>query len=148
MVIVLALAFVSGTLARNLLKELQSDNTHPCKAENLKFAATYICDKNGKIHCQTGWKEPTRNQTLEYIDQYNPCSEPICDPVCQYGRCIEPNICACEVGWFGNTCSECIPLAGCIHGGCQQAFECNCDLGKDKKTNGKYTGTHCDIRKE
>ena len=147
-VIVLVLAFVSGTLARNLLKELQSDNTHPCKAENLKFAATYICDKNGKIHCQTGWKEPNRNQTLEHIGQYNPCSEPICDPVCQYGRCVEPNICACEVGWFGNTCSECIPLAGCIHGGCQQAFECNCDLGKDKKTNGKYTGTHCDIRKE
>ena len=29
------------------LIEWEIDNTNPCKAENLKLAVTYICDKNG-----------------------------------------------------------------------------------------------------
>ena len=144
LVLFLVLPFISKTLARNFqLEELEIDNTHPCKAENLKLAATYTCDKNGHWHCQNGWKEPDIK-----TDQQNPCSVPICDPPCVNGRCIEPNACGCDIGWYGNTCTECIALPGCIHGGCQKAFECNCTLGKDQKTKGKYTGPHCNIRKQ
>ena len=149
LVTILVFSLVSGTWARNLI-ELIIDKTHPCKAENLKLAVTYTCDKNGQWHCQTGWKQSDNvNQTVGYgFDQHNPCPEPICDPSCENGKCVEPNTCACEVGWFGNTCGECISLPGCIHGSCQKPFECNCELGRDQKTKGKYTGSHCNIRKK
>ena len=47
----------------------------------------------------------------------------------------------------GHLCDKCIVLGGCLHGGCKTALECDCDLGSNQSLRGKYTGTHCDIRK-
>ena len=47
----------------------------------------------------------------------------------------------------GHKCDQCIPLGGCVHGGCTNALECDCDKAPDRDLQGKYTGTHCDIRK-
>ena len=48
----------------------------------------------------------------------------------------------------GRQCDKCIPLGGCANGGCTKPFECNCNLSEDLKSRGKYTGVHCDMRKQ
>ena len=30
----------------------------------------------------------------------------VCFPPCQYGQCIEPNMCQCQSGWIGTQCTE------------------------------------------
>ena len=107
-------------LARNpfSMKELEVDDTHPCRAENLKvqnffdlenhfcifitqLAVSYYCDDTGKWYCQNGWKSPDNETegTQVHDDNQNPCSVPVCDPECEHGYCADPNVCACHVGW-------------------------------------------------
>ena len=51
--------------AFSFFTQLEIDN-HPCKAENLKHTNRYICDSEGKVICQSGWKEPEiRNPETE-----------------------------------------------------------------------------------
>jgi len=142
---------INFALARNpfSMKELEVDDTHPCRAENLKLAVSYYCDDTGKWYCQNGWKSPDNETegTQVHDDNQNPCSVPVCDPECEHGYCADPNVCACHVGWEGHQCNKCIKLGGCLHGGCETALECNCTLGSNVSLRGKYTGTHCDIPK-
>merc|ERR1712226_1511700 len=86
---------------------LEIDN-HPCTAEKLKQTTKYICDNDGNVICQSGWKNS------EPEDPLNPCSEPIChgEAGCENGMCRAPDYCACEVGWEGARCEICIPLPG------------------------------------
>ena len=76
--------------------ELKTDNTHPCKAENLKLAVSYYCDKAGKWYCQNGWKA---HENATHFDHQNPCPIPVCTKPCVNGRCVAPETCACDVGW-------------------------------------------------
>ena len=58
---------------------------------------------------------------------------------CDHGTCIQPNICACEIGWEGVRCEKCLVLPGCIHGHCvDRPFQCVCH---DEK---RWSGEHCD----
>jgi hypothetical protein len=117
---------------------LEIDN-HPCTPENLKRTNRYICDSDGNVICQSGWREPIDRDDR---DDLNPCTEPICDhngQGCLHGECRSPDYCACEVGWEGANCETCVPLPGCDHGTCEHALECNCDDG--------FSGAYCDIRK-
>ena len=60
----------------------------------------------------------------------------------KHGRCIAPNLCACDYGWTGPRCNKCIPLPGCRYGHCEtEAFECICD------DNLRWAGAFCDKRK-
>ena len=97
----------------------------------------YICDNNGRVICQSGWKEAANPDPLQ------PCSEPICNHNgvgCVNGECRSPDYCACEVGWEGVSCDICIPLPGCENGNCTDtALECNCFEG--------WSGAYCEIRK-
>jgi len=114
---------------------LEIDN-HPCTPERLKSTTSYICDHNGNVICQAGWKQPENMK--EAIR--NPCSEPICNHAnlgCMHGVCRSPNFCACEVGWEGLNCEICVPLPGCVHGNCTLELECNCHEG--------WTGSKCAI---
>jgi len=115
---------------------LNIDN-HPCKPENLKHTNRYVCDNQGNVICQSGWKEPGyQNEETEL----NPCLAPICDyngAGCVHGECRAPNYCACKVGWEGPNCNICVALPGCDHGTCGKAFECNCNEG--------WEGAYCDI---
>ena len=87
----------------------------------------YICARNGTMICLPGW-----------TDEYSYCSTPICDPGCVNGNCTAPNVCTCDVGWFGADCTECVCLPGCRNGNCSNPFECNCEEG--------WTGMFCDKR--
>ncbi|EDQ86704.1 uncharacterized protein MONBRDRAFT_38323 [Monosiga brevicollis MX1] len=51
---------------------------------------------------------------------------PVCFPEChaEHGRCISPNVCACEAGWMGAACRECDP----DHSPCGQDAECVASL--------------------
>ena len=134
--LILISALVGVATASYRFSRLDIDN-HPCKPENLKHTTRYVCDRQGNVICQSGWKEP------EYQNEetaLNPCLEPICDfngAGCVHGECRSPNICACEVGWEGPNCNTCIPLPGCNHGTCSDAFECNCQ--------GDWEGAYCNI---
>ncbi len=87
----------TGTHGAGLLDtEMRIDN-HPCKAENLKRAISYDCGDDGLPYCKMGWKEPD-NDTA--VDPENPCPEPICSQGCEHGHCMEPDMCACEIGWY------------------------------------------------
>ena len=115
---------------------LRIDN-HPCKPENLKHTTRYVCDSQGKVICQSGWREP---QVQNEETALNPCLEPVCNyngHGCIHGECRAPNFCACVVGWEGPNCDICVPLPGCEHGTCSDAFQCNCDSG--------WEGAYCDI---
>ncbi|CAB4055396.1 Hemicentin-1,Thrombospondin-1,Adhesion G protein-coupled receptor B3,Thrombospondin-2,Adhesion G protein-coupled receptor B1,Mucin-like protein [Lepeophtheirus salmonis] len=104
-----------------------------CLAENLRLTDRYICDSEGNVICVDGWSYPSKL-----------CSEPICDMNgrgCVNGKCIHPNVCACEVGWDGPNCDECIPLGGCKHGSCNKPMECNCRPGW---TGGQCNKPKCD----
>ena len=60
----------------------------------------------------------------------------------KHGRCIAPDVCACDYGWTGPRCSKCITLPGCKHGHCEtEAFQCICD------DTHHWTGIFCDKRK-
>jgi len=111
---------------------LEIDN-HPCTPENLKRTTKYICDNDGNVICQSGWKHS------EPEDHLNPCSDPIChgDDGCENGICRAPDYCACEVGWEGARCETCIPLPGCERGTCNEALECNCEY--------QWAGAYCEI---
>ena len=101
-------------------------------------ALTYTCDREGNVICQHGWTD---------IDSL--CSQPICNfgqngttIGCDHGICVEPQECACDIGWEGARCEICLPLPGCKHGYCQnQAFECIC------KDENSWQGAHCNERK-
>ena len=64
---------------------------------HIQQTTKYICDNDGNVICQSGWK----NSDPE--DPLNPCSEPIChgEQGCENGMCRAPDYCACEVGWEG-----------------------------------------------
>ena len=106
-----------------------------------QFSRSYICDSHGNITCLQGWQKPTIRGAVS--DPLNPCPEPICHSnngsTCVNGKCIEPDLCACEVGWEGAQCDKCIRLPGCRNGKCSEAFECQCLTG--------WTGAFCEIRK-
>ena len=93
----------------------------------------YICDNEGNVICQSGWK------CSEQEDHLNPCSEPICTGGCMNGICKAPDFCACEIGWEGANCETCLTLPGCQQGTCTNVFECNCEEN--------WSGAYCDIRK-
>ena len=101
---------------------------------NFQVAKSYFCDTRGNIICQSGW-----NKSEEIDDWLNPCSEPICSKGCKNGKCVGPDLCACEIGWEGQDCGTCLRRPGCQHGHCDDAFECKCDLGWD--------GADCGFRK-
>jgi len=90
----------------------------------------------------TGWQE---HHDPKLRDPLNPCSEPICEPKCLNGECVAPDVCACDIGWYGTQCGNCIPLGGCVNGGCTEPFECNCNLASDEAAKGKYQGPHCNL---
>jgi len=129
------LTFLEGCLGGGKFTPMEINN-HPCTPENLKRTRSYICDHEGTVICQSGWKQPIN------IDEAtrNPCSEPICDHAgmgCEHGVCRSPNFCACEVGWEGTNCEICVRLPGCVNGNCTNEFECNCHDG--------WSGSCCDI---
>ena len=64
---------------------------------HIQQTTKYICDNDGNVICQSGWKDS------EPEDPLNPCSEPICHGTdgCANGLCRAPDYCACEVGWEG-----------------------------------------------
>jgi len=42
----------------------------------------------------------------EFVQLYlTPMENMTCEPLCQNGRCILPNLCACNSGWTGLDCS-------------------------------------------
>lgn len=55
--------------------------------------------------------------------------EPICDNICENGRCAAPNVCICNNGYelddeFGECREVCSPR--CIKGGCSSPNQCIC----------------------
>jgi len=130
MAIVVLLLCLDLSLAK--FTPLEIDN-HPCTAEKLKQTTKYICDNDGNVICQSGWKNSEPGNPL------NPCSEPIChgEAGCENGMCRAPDYCACEVGWEGARCEICIPLPGCEQGTCNNALECNCE--------DQWAGAYCEI---
>ena len=104
--------------------------------KKLQKSKTYTCDDSGQVICHQGWSG------IEKL-----CSIPVCDfgnnEICIHGKCVSPNLCACEIGWEGIQCDSCITLPGCQNGHCQnEPFECICDETE------KWTGDHCDERKK
>lgn len=41
------------------------------------------------------------------------CLIPICTYGCSNGKCIGPNVCQCEAGWYGSRCEQCKPTSEC-----------------------------------
>merc|ERR1712226_901668 len=80
MAIVVLLLCLDLSLAK--FTPLEIDN-HPCTAEKLKQTTKYICDNDGNVICQSGWKNS------EPEDMLNPCSEPIC-----HGEMVAKTECA------------------------------------------------------
>merc|ERR1711962_354520 len=124
-ILFITFALEQRCIAKTIFTSLSIEN-HPCRAENLKVAKSYFCDTRGNIICQSGW-----NKSEEIDDWLNPCSEPICSKGCQNGKCVGPDLCACEIGWEDQDCGTCLRRPGCQHGYCDDAFECKCDLGWD-----------------
>ena len=59
----------------------------------------YICDSDGGVTCLAGWKEKEYNP-----DPLKPCSVPVCNPDCgDHGECVQPDTCACQIGWWEHT---------------------------------------------
>jgi len=133
---ILFLTFLQGCFGFSSKFTPMEINNHPCTPENLKRTRSYICDHEGKVICQSGWKQPENSDEASL----NPCSEPICDHGgmgCKHGICRAPNMCACEVGWEGNNCEICVRLPGCENGNCTNEFECNCHDG--------WSGACCNV---
>ncbi|QQP35295.1 Uncharacterized protein FKW44_023473, partial [Caligus rogercresseyi] len=65
-----------------------SKSGYACSAERLQATDKYICNSNGNIICLKGWSNPSML-----------CEIPICETKCGHGKCIGPNVCACELGW-------------------------------------------------
>uniref|UniRef100_A0A0K2T7E1 EGF-like domain-containing protein n=1 Tax=Lepeophtheirus salmonis TaxID=72036 RepID=A0A0K2T7E1_LEPSM len=125
--------FSSGT-SSNRFHQLSSGQIHTpvsksayaCSAERLKETEKYICNGRGEIICMRGWSNP------DYL-----CEVPTCSKTCVHGKCVGPEMCACELGWSGEKCDECIKLPHCKYGTCDTPFECKCE------TN--WTGPFCQL---
>uniref|UniRef100_A0A914GQI7 Exocyst complex component 2 n=1 Tax=Globodera rostochiensis TaxID=31243 RepID=A0A914GQI7_GLORO len=66
-----------------------------------------------------------------YFQGHDDICEPICDPSCKKGDCVEPNKCKCFDGYGGDTCSVRCPL-GSWGPNCRRTCDCeqtkNCDF--------------------
>jgi len=71
----LVISLGSLVIAHPSFTLLEIDN-HPCKPENLKKTDRYICDSQGRVICQTGWRNPS---IQDFDAEMYPCLEPICD---------------------------------------------------------------------
>ena len=75
--------------------------------KKLQKSKTYTCDDSGQVICHQGWSG------IEKL-----CSIPVCDfgnnEICIHGKCVSPNLCACEIGWEGIQCDSCITLPGIV----------------------------------
>jgi len=120
----LQLLLLTDLASPNKITELEIDNYH-CKPEVLKNQRNYYCTVKGEIVCRNGYQGP---ETF--------CKTPVCSPDCKKGKCIAPELCACQVGWSGKACDVCLRRPGCVHGYCDEAFDCLCDDG--------YEGGLCD----
>lgn len=118
--ILLALSVVHVILAKHYLTPLEIDK-NLCKPENIKSQLRYTCTNKGEVQCQNGWT------SVNDTDPLYPCATPLCSDGCVHGKCEDPDVCACDIGWEGTDCNTCIDLPGCVHGSCQgQGLACIC----------------------
>ncbi|XP_076395386.1 uncharacterized protein LOC100879168 [Megachile rotundata] len=74
--------------------------------------------------------------------------EPICDPDCVNGQCIEPDTCLCFVDYTRSETRDhvCEPICtNCVHGTCKEPNVCVCDDGYKMNENGTICEPICNV---
>ncbi|KAG8178281.1 hypothetical protein JTE90_001317 [Oedothorax gibbosus] len=103
-----------------------------CRPRNSNLGH-YTCSSHGEIVCMPGWGNISKD------DNY--CRQPLCDPKCKNGYCVDNNNtheCRCFNGWKGAACDVCVKSVGCKHGRCEtNPTQCLCDEG--------WGGYFCDL---
>jgi hypothetical protein len=91
-----------------------------------KFSDHHRCSPAGK-YCEPGYMGED-------------CSIPICTYGCAHGKCIGPNMCQCEFGWYGSRCQNCKPTSQCKNPFYDnRTKKCQCSTSRGSKNGASDT---------
>ena len=96
-----------------------------CSQDSLCYPALAQCARTNKA-CQGGCC------MCSALQWYGPnCDQPLCNPRCKNGRCVAPNMCACDPGFSGPSCEVPVCNPNCVggQGVCISPNQCECFYG-------------------